>query len=156
MKKYFLKLYQYNDWANKRVLHAMQTQQVANEKTLTLMSHVLFAQNIWLNRIEGMSTDGIDIWKKMEIDELVSFADQIGKRWLEFVERSDSFDREMTYKNFVGLPFTNNVEQIMIHLVNHSTYHRGQVALLMRQNGFDPVNTDFITYDRVISGQLKA
>jgi uncharacterized damage-inducible protein DinB len=47
------------------------------------------------------------------------------------------------------------VEQIMIHLVNHSSYHRGQIAMLLRQNGFEPVNTDYITYDRVISGQLK-
>ena len=44
---------------------------------------------------------------------------------------------------------------IMIHLVNHSSYHRAQIAMLLRQNGFEPVNTDFITYDRVITGQMK-
>jgi uncharacterized damage-inducible protein DinB len=55
----------------------------------------------------------------------------------------------------VGKYFENNVQQIMIHLVNHGTYHRGQVAMLLRQKGFEPVNTDYITYDRVISGQLK-
>jgi uncharacterized damage-inducible protein DinB len=42
----------------------------------------------------------------------------------------------------------------MIHLVNHSTYHRAQIAILLRQQGFEPVNTDFITYDRVITKQL--
>jgi uncharacterized damage-inducible protein DinB len=43
----------------------------------------------------------------------------------------------------------------MIHLVNHSTYHRAQIATLLRQGGLEPVNTDFITYDRVVTGQLK-
>jgi uncharacterized damage-inducible protein DinB len=43
----------------------------------------------------------------------------------------------------------------MIHLVNHSSYHRAQIAMLLRQKGFEPINTDFITYDRVITGQLK-
>jgi uncharacterized damage-inducible protein DinB len=43
----------------------------------------------------------------------------------------------------------------MAHLVNHGTYHRGQVAVLLREKGYDPVNTDFITYDRVLRGQLK-
>jgi uncharacterized damage-inducible protein DinB len=41
----------------------------------------------------------------------------------------------------------------MIHLVNHASYHRAQIALLMRQQGHEPINTDFITYDRVITGQ---
>jgi uncharacterized damage-inducible protein DinB len=61
----------------------------------------------------------------------------------------------MTYKNYVGEDYTNNVEMIMIHLVNHSSYHRAQIAMLLRQKGFEPINTDFITYDRVITGQLK-
>ena len=43
----------------------------------------------------------------------------------------------------------------MIHLVNHSSYHRAQIALLLRQKGYEPINTDFITYDRVLRGQLK-
>jgi len=47
------------------------------------------------------------------------------------------------------------VESIMMHLVNHCSYHRAQVALLLRQKGFEPLNTDFITYDRVVRGQWK-
>ena len=68
---------------------------------------------------------------------------------------TDSFNRVLKYKNYVDNYFENNVEQIMIHLVNHGSYHRGQVAMLLRQNGFEPINTDYITYDRMISGQLK-
>ena len=82
-------------------------------------------------------------------------AEDIGKQWLEFVESTDNFDRELTYQNYTKDSYTNNVENIMIHLVNHSSYHRAQVALLMRQKGFEPINTDFITYDRVITGQWK-
>jgi len=71
------------------------------------------------------------------------------------VESQDNFNRELTYTNYVGEPYTNNVEMIMIHLVNHSSYHRAQIAMLLRQKGFEPINTDFITYDRVIRGQWK-
>jgi uncharacterized damage-inducible protein DinB len=55
----------------------------------------------------------------------------------------------------VGDSYTNNVEMIMIHLVNHSSYHRAQIAMLLRQKGLEPINTDFITYDRVITGQWE-
>jgi uncharacterized damage-inducible protein DinB len=78
-----------------------------------------------------------------------------GTKWLEFVESENNFNRELTYKNYTGDLYTNNVEMIMIHLVNHSSYHRAQIAMLLRQKGFEPINTDFITYDRVIRGQWK-
>ena len=80
---------------------------------------------------------------------------EVGKLWLEFVESNDDFSRELTYKNFVGDLYSNNVEMIMIHVVNHSSYHRAQIALLLRQKGFEAINTDFITYDRVIRGEWK-
>lgn len=155
MKSYFLKLYQYNAWANKRVLDCLNRQHVADEKILSLMSHVLSAQFIWLNRIKGLPTSPFPLWQLYKLNELMTMADDVGKNWLAFVEDNDDFERVLVYKNYVGDPYENKVEQIMIHLVNHGTYHRGQVALLLRQKGYEPVNTDFITYDRVITGQLK-
>jgi uncharacterized damage-inducible protein DinB len=77
------------------------------------------------------------------------------QQWLDFVERNDNFDLELTYTNYTGDPYTNNVESIMMHLVNHCSYHRAQVALLLRQQGFEPINTDLITFDRVVRGQWK-
>ena len=153
MKKYFLKLYQYNQWANKRVFDCLQRQEVKDEKTLTIMSHVVSALFIWLSRIEGKSPAAYPLVQQYSLEELSKMNSEITNRWLKFVEEHDSFDRVLVYNNYVGDPYENNVEQIMIHLVNHSTYHRGQVALLLRQNGLEPINTDFITYDRVITGQ---
>jgi uncharacterized damage-inducible protein DinB len=155
MKKYFLKLYQYNAWANKRVLGTLTRQHVNDTKILSLMGHVVAAQFLWLHRIKGLPAPDVKLWGEYSLDQLVTMAEKIGKEWLDFVESTDNFDREMTYRNYVNEPYTNNVENIMIHLVNHSSYHRAQIAMLLRQKGFEPINTDFITYDRVITGQLK-
>lgn len=154
MKEYFLRLYTYNLWANKKVISCLKTQQVADDKVLTLMSHTLSALNIWLARIQDRSTAPYPLWKQYTLHELEVMAEDIGKQWLEFVNENESFNRTLTYTNYVGDPYVNNVENIMIHLVNHSTYHRAQIAILLRQKGFEPVNTDFITYDRVITNQL--
>lgn len=153
MKTYFLKLYDYNQWANRRVLDGLQKQAVANEKILTIMSHVISALFIWLNRIEGKPNDAYPLWKQYSLEKLVEMNGEITERWIKFVRQTDNFDRMLVYKNYVGDPYKNNVEQIMIHLVNHSTYHRGQIAMMLRQNGLEPVNTDYITYDRVITNQ---
>ncbi len=155
MKKYFLKLYQYNAWANKRVLHCLQRQQIDNEKVFSLVGHIVAAQFLWLHRIQGLPPADVKLWGAYKLAELDAMAREADQKWIEFVEKTDDFDRELVYQNYVGDPYTNNVEMIMMHLVNHATYHRGQVALLLRQNGFEPINTDFITYDRVITDQLK-
>lgn len=155
MKKYFLKLYTYNDWATTRVLNAIQKQGVNDAKILQLMGHVLAAQYLWLHRIKGLPAPDVKLWDDYSLERLLEMAADIGKQWLDFVSGTDNFDRELTYRNYTNDPYTNNVENIMIHLVNHSSYHRAQVAMLMRQKGFEPINTDFITYDRVITGQWK-
>jgi uncharacterized damage-inducible protein DinB len=155
MKKYFLKLYQYNFWANKRVLNALNRQTVSDEKILSLMGHIVAAQFLWLHRIKGLPAPDVNLWGEYNLEQLNTMTDTAGEQWLEFVKATDNFDREMTYRNYTGDPYTNNVEMVMIHLVNHSSYHRAQIALLLRQKGMEPVNTDFITYDRVITGQMK-
>lgn len=155
MKKYFLKLYQYNAWANKRVLGSLKRQQVNDEKILSLMGHVVAALFLWLHRIKGLPPPDVKLWGEYSLEQLLALSEKAVQEWLNFVDSTEDFNRELTYKNYVGEPYTNNVEMIMIHLVNHSSYHRAQVAMLLRQKGFEPINTDFITYDRVITGQLK-
>jgi uncharacterized damage-inducible protein DinB len=154
MKHYFLKLYRYNAWASERVLRTLQRQNVHDEKILSLMGHIVAAQFLWLHRIKGLPPPDVKLWGEYSLQQLVTLAERAGKEWINYVEATDNFNRELTYKNYVNEPYTNNVENIMIHLVNHSSYHRAQIAMLLRQKGLEPINTDFITYDRVITGQL--
>ena len=157
MKKYFVKLFEYTDWANKRVIEALKKQSVDDAKIFSLLGHVLAAQFIWLNRIKALSPPPYKLWADYSLQELEAMAGEAGKQWLTYLRetQAENFDRELHYKNYSGDPFVNNVEMIMVHVANHGTYHRAQIAMLMRQKGLEPVNTDFITYDRVISGQLK-
>lgn len=155
MKEYFLKLYQYNAWANRRVIGCLERQSVNHEKILMLLSHLVAAQYLWLHRIKGLPPPPVELWKKYELEQLKTMVEDTAQLWITFVEETDHFDRILKYRNYTGDYFENNVEHIMMHLVNHGTYHRGQIALLLRQNGFVPVNTDFITFDRIRLGQLK-
>lgn len=155
MKKYFLKLYQYNAWANQKVLKCLQSQNITDEKILSLFGHVMVAQLTWLSRIEATPNPGLKLWGNYSMEQLQSMSDEGSAKWLNFVETTENFDRILKYHNFTGDYYESNVETIMIHTVNHASYHRAQIAMLLRQKGFEPINTDFITYDRVLLGQLK-
>jgi len=58
------------------------------------------------------------------------------------------FDARVEYKNAAGEKYTNSVKDIITHVINHSTYHRAQIAQLIRQSGGEPAKTDYIVYQR--------
>jgi uncharacterized damage-inducible protein DinB len=155
MKKHFLRLYEYNAWANKRVLDCLVLQHVTDEKIMSVMGHVIAAQFLWLHRIQGLPPAEVKLWGEYKLEQLVRMSADITQRWIQFVTDTDDFNRDLSYNNYVGDPYVTNVEVIMNHLVNHSSYHRAQVAMLLRQKGYEPINTDFITYDRILRGQWK-
>ncbi len=155
MKKYFLKLYQFNAWANQRVMKTLADQQVNHEKIISLMGHIAAAEMLWLHRIKALPQPDVKLWSNYSLEQLSGMLKKADADWLDYIQNTENFDRELKYTNYTGDPFMNNVESIIIHTANHASYHRAQVAMLLRQHGFDPVNTDFITYDRILLGQLK-
>jgi uncharacterized damage-inducible protein DinB len=60
----------------------------------------------------------------------------------------DSFELAQTiqYSNSKGQPFKNSAGDILFQVINHSTYHRGQIATEFRQSGLEPLLTDYIYY----------
>ncbi len=155
MKEYFLKLYLYNAWADSRVLDSIERQNVTDTKILRIFGHLVSAQLIWYNRFMGLPKHRLNLWADYSIDELKSIVAEAAHSWQSFIKTEETFDRVLKYNNFVGDYYETNIRDLMAHIVNHGTYHRGQVAVLLRERGYEPVNTDFVTYDRIISGQLK-
>src|SRR5690606_1649908 len=62
----------------------------------------------------------------------------------------DKYDLNETihYKNTQGQSFSNKIVDLFFHVINHSTYHRGQIATEFKQHGIDPLFTDYILYKR--------
>ena len=88
----------------------------------------------------------------------ISFTfEQIEQEWgaLEtaqsaFVDNLGDTDlgRTVHYVNFRGGSHHNELWQLLRHMVNHSTYHRGQITTMLRQSGHDAVATDLVLYYR--------
>ena len=156
MKEYFLRLYRYNQWANQTYLDALAPISEVPERVMLLFSHVLTAQNNWLNRIKGIPHEPMPIWDYKTLQELHALADINAALWLEFLEASteESLSKMVHYTNMQGLPYETLASDIIIHVANHGTYHRAQFALILREHAIAPPNTDYITYTRVISHQL--
>ena len=107
-----------------------------------LANHLMNAHQIWLERISG----NVSLQSPWADFPLESFADRnqnLYEQTLALMETCD-LDEFISYKNFAGAGFEKKVSDILLHVINHSTYHRGQIALLMRSKGLEPVASDYI------------
>ena len=71
-----------------------------------------------------------------------------GYKELLRVLNETTLSEEIFYKTMKGDQFSNTVSDVLFHLVNHSTYHRGQIASIFRKADVQPAVTDFIVYKR--------
>ncbi len=151
-------LYLYNHWANQRTLASVAplsaeqfTRGLGNSfgSVRDTVAHILGAEWIWLERWLGRSPKAL-----LPASDFPT-VDSLRQRW-ETVEQDRnrflqtltpvSLQQSISYINLRGQPFAYPLWQQMIHVTNHSTYHRGQVTTLLRQLGAEPQNTDFLSY----------
>ncbi|MCM8568082.1 damage-inducible protein DinB [Gramella jeungdoensis] len=116
------------------------------ESTLRLFSHILNAQKIWNFRIEG-DDQKVDVWKVYHKEDLMEIENENFERSVSICERSD-LNKKISYTNSKGEQYQNSIHEILFHIVNHSTYHRGQIAAELRKSGLEPVVSDYIFYKR--------
>jgi uncharacterized damage-inducible protein DinB len=153
MKKYFERLYRYNNWANDIILNALTEHNVEDAEISKLISHLIAAQEIWISRITNRPPNVNGVWTVFTLEECRKLAEESGHDWLTFIENITDRDykRIISYKNTQGIAYDTPVIDIMGHAVNHTSYHRAQIAKLLRQKDIAPPNTDFITYARAFA-----
>lgn len=144
------KLFTYDAWANARVLDSLKLDQHGNQKALNLLAHLLVSENIWLLRLRGDDTSQINKSPESSIAECGRLIDEMQKAFDDYLcsLNEEDLDAPVTYRNFKGTEFHTPVRDILMHVSLHGTYHRGQIATAMREEGMKPVDTDFITFVR--------
>ena len=161
--KLLLRYTQFNYWANELLLSLIEKDIDDSLLDKTIVSsfpslrktvyHTWDAEFIWLKRLKGES---LDDWPSKKFSGTFSEAkEQILKNDKAFIEYVGSLNDErlsgvFTYKNVEGKTFSNPLWESVLHCMNHSTYHRGQVVTMLRQLGLTNIpSTDFISYCRI-------
>jgi uncharacterized damage-inducible protein DinB len=160
-------LFEYNAWANRRSLAATQKLTVEQftkpmgssfPSVRDTLAHIYGAEWIWLERFQGRSPSALP--------NVNRFADvrMLRETWAVHEERllifiaglnQSDLDRTMEYKTLKFGVYSNPIWQSMLHVVNHGTYHRGQVTTLLRQLGAQPILLDLMHFYRERSTGTK-
>ena len=117
----------------------------------TLM-HLLDVENNWWHRLNGNEKSGAyNKETSYQLSEVSTLLHQCQSRWLDWVlaiEEKD-FYNQVNYKNLKGEPFKQPLYQILLHIFNHGTYHRGQLITILHQLNIQNIpQTDFIVWTR--------
>ena len=151
MKEHFQKLFEYNNWANDKILELILQNENFPADALKYFSHLLIAEKTWMERIKGVENPSTDFWYQIPKTDLQKIISENTDKYLELINNSNDkhFTKEIKYKNSKGLEFTTVLKDILAHVAAHGTYHRGQINTALRNAGLEPVNVDYITYTRI-------
>jgi uncharacterized damage-inducible protein DinB len=150
MKEHLIRFFSFNNWANTAMANFLVANDIQDEEVLRLASHIAQAQRNWYFRVVGQQND-VPIWTPLAPSSIATQLAENGALWLSYLEnlQESDFQTRLAYKSMAGHPFLDNLADVLTHLVNHSTYHRGQVIYLIRQLGLTPPGTDFIVFARL-------
>lgn len=160
MKELLLSYAQFNLWANQRVcdfLVQIEEEKLNREIVSSFTSlrktifHVYGAQALWLKRLGGESPSVFPSYESKSGSETLELLIETSQQIIAYVESlSEGQLMEMLdYKNVAGESFTSCIRDIIQHVVNHGTFHRGQIITMLRQVGYTKLfPTDYIAFCR--------
>ncbi|HEY6304507.1 MAG TPA: DinB family protein [Terriglobales bacterium] len=149
----FIRMFAYDHWANRECLAAMRAGDFvlvdASLSAIGRIAHILSAQKLWLERIQKQR-QSMPVWPSATIEDCTALTNEMSSAWQNYLTQlptqlpPGSLDDKVEYRNSKGEPWSSRVEDILMHVLFHSAYHRGQIALQMRASGIEPAYTDFI------------
>jgi len=147
MVQFFKGLFEYNHHFNQQlatVFNELPSQ--TSEKSVKLYNHVLNAHQVWNSRIRK-DQKVFGVWDIHPIADLKEIDHTNLINSMRILDESD-LGHTISYINSRGDAYTSSVRDILFHVINHSTYHRGQIAMEFKQQGIAPLITDYIFYKR--------
>ena len=150
------RLFEHMWWADTLVAEALDHAPRVAARAVEIYAHVLGAELIWLDRIERVEQSEA-VWPQVDLAECRRLARQARKRYEAFLEvlRAADLTDSVRYTNSVGQEFTTALQDILLHVALHGAYHRGQVAMLLRDAGADPRPTDYIGFVRGVPAATR-
>tara|TARA_R110002051_G_scaffold180913_3_gene250369 strand:- start:23242 stop:23685 length:444 start_codon:yes stop_codon:yes gene_type:complete len=147
MKAFLNEIFDYNYYCNKKLIDECLALSEVPAKTISLFSHVLNAHHIWNARILEKAPE-YGVWQEHDVKDWADIHYENQRSSFEILTNADNFDKRIDYENTEGRLFTNTLKDMLFHITNHSTHHRGQIAIDFRNNGLEPVGLDYVHYKR--------
>ncbi len=149
-------LFDHLAWADRRTLGALESAPEVPERAVGLFAHVLAAEHVWLSRIRG-EEPALPVWPSLDLPACTALAGANADGFSALLDSLDAegLERRVAYRNSAGQAFESRVVEMLLQVATHGCYHRGQVALLLRDAGAEPAATDLIAFVRGVPAAVR-
>ena len=139
------RLLSYDDWANREALASLMAAGGPPAGSLRFLAHIVACEWLWLGRLK-QDRKPVVVWPEKTLGECEAELDQLARLWKDYLEKLTParLEERIPYLNSKGESWASTVEDMLLQLVLHSAYHRGQIASNVRASGETPAYTDFI------------
>ncbi len=158
MKELLLSYVKFNLWANDRIVEVLKNNPEALDKEIIssfnsihkTLFHLWDAETIWYKRLNGES---MKTWPSKGYtgtnEEFYKAFREQSELFIKLVENmpDERFSEIVNYTNTKGISFTAAVSEMIMHAMNHATFHRGQIVTMLRNAGVTELpSTDYMGY----------
>jgi uncharacterized damage-inducible protein DinB len=148
--QFFRKMFDYDYWGNREALASLSGISGDATRARRFFNHIIGAQRIWLSRFETPDPPAAEAWPLLTHEEASAAVEELRGRWGAILDgmTPEKLSGDLMYRNTKGLEFKTPIQDVLMHLVMHSAYHRGQVAAAVRDSAGNPAVTDYVVYVR--------
>ena len=161
MKAHFQRMAAYNRWANRRLYEAagkLSPEALAAPRSgffpslLKTLNHILVGDTAWMGRLDGSGSaiKSLDQILHNDLAALTAARAAMDERIVAFVDAiaPGRLEQDLVYRTVAGDSMTTQVAQVLAHLFNHQTHHRGQAHAMLSSTEVAPPPLDLIYFLR--------
>jgi uncharacterized damage-inducible protein DinB len=163
MTHFALQFYDFNVWANKQIFKRLkelpkdayrQEVQSVFSSMSNVLAHVYLSDLGWIEVFSGKNMNHALMLAEQlkeqtelkELEEMETMFFELSERYKSFLNQKENIDKSLVIENPSGDPMKTSVSELVPHVVNHGTYHRGNITAMLRQMGYASVSTDYGLY----------
>lgn len=170
MKHHALQLYDYHVWANNRFFGRLKElpQDIYDQEIQSVFpsiaetfAHIYIVDTVWLGvmregsfeEIQAASGQAMEVTKGKSIEEMEGMFTELSERYKTFFNSQEDLDKPVAPEHPSYGRLETRLSELVQHVVNHGTYHRGNITAMIRQLGYPSVHTDYIFYLYEVNGE---
>ena len=148
----------YNDWANRRALESLRVMKSGSSRGSRALSHILLVEKLWLARLrrEAIGKTPTEFFPELALSECEALMDESRDGYQAYLKTlsEDQLDLVGDFQTIAGGKYRASTRDVLTHVAAHSMYHRGQVAMAIREDGGEPQQSDYILFVRETSDKV--
>jgi uncharacterized damage-inducible protein DinB len=145
MKDFFLDKFEYDFFASKNWIKVIESQEdFVSEFVIRSMSHILNLHHIWNRRLLDKQVES-ELWDIFPIHFLQKLQEENYRETIEYLEKLELTEK-IKYHSSEGVALEKRAIDVLYHILNHSNYHRAQIALDLKQTNLKTPDFNFISY----------